>query len=390
MGVTGPIIPKTFTPSSTAASHPIDKNQFDEGEIFTCQRTGRMWMHGRAGGGSNTIVRAVVPDIPFTNAGTSVTTSAGMRASTVGSGNAEEAAAEFYGPIKFADSLRIPSLASSASLATDADGKIIVGGGTGAPVDAQYVVLASNGTLTNERVLTAGNHVTVTNSGGLATVDWRYNVSKRTICDSEMNATGNLTINSSGTGAATSYTTIGLHDANRLGVANIQTGTTTTGRSAIGSAALESVELGGGIVRFCAVIKVPTLSDATNTFLVQAGLHDNFSGNPVDGVFFEYTHSVNSGDWTTYVYNNGSTVGGFDTNVAVSASNWYRLEIEVNAAATEILFSIDGTVVQTFTGSIPTGNARRMGFMAQIRKTAGTTARSAYADYVGLTTEVSR
>jgi len=39
------------------------------------------------------------------------------------------------------------------------------GGGGGAPTDAQYVCLAANGTLTNERVLTAGANVTLTDNG---------------------------------------------------------------------------------------------------------------------------------------------------------------------------------------------------------------------------------
>ena len=259
-----------------------------------------------------------------------------------------------------------------------------------APSSAQFIVLSADATLTDERVLTAGNHVTVTNGGSTATVEWQYNAAKKTIVESEMNATANLTLNSSGTGATVSYTTAGLHDGNRSGIGNIQTGTTTTGRAAIGSATIEQVTLGSGIVKFCAVVKVPTLSDATNTFLVQAGLHDNLSGSPVDGLYFEYTHSVNAGDWTTYVYSNSGTTGGFDTNIAVATGNWYRLEIEVNASATQALFSINGTVVQTFTGTIPSGASRLMGFMVQIRKTAGTTNRSVYADYIGPTTEVAR
>jgi len=39
------------------------------------------------------------------------------------------------------------------------------GSGDGAPIGAQYVVLAANPTLTNERVLTAGSGVTVTDAG---------------------------------------------------------------------------------------------------------------------------------------------------------------------------------------------------------------------------------
>lgn len=41
---------------------------------------------------------------------------------------------------------------------------------TGAPADAQYVTLATNGTLTNERVLTAGTNVTLTDGGAGSTV----------------------------------------------------------------------------------------------------------------------------------------------------------------------------------------------------------------------------
>lgn len=53
------------------------------------------------------------------------------------------------------------------------------GGATGvipdpAPIDAEYVVMALDGTLTNERVLTGGEGTTLTDggAGGLATLDW--------------------------------------------------------------------------------------------------------------------------------------------------------------------------------------------------------------------------
>ena len=43
-------------------------------------------------------------------------------------------------------------------------------GATSAPVDAQYVTLATNGTLTNERVLTAGAGISLTDAGAGSTV----------------------------------------------------------------------------------------------------------------------------------------------------------------------------------------------------------------------------
>ncbi len=44
------------------------------------------------------------------------------------------------------------------------------GGGGGAPETAQYVVLATNGTLTQERVLTAGSGISITDGGAGSTV----------------------------------------------------------------------------------------------------------------------------------------------------------------------------------------------------------------------------
>ena len=44
------------------------------------------------------------------------------------------------------------------------------GGGGGAPTSAQYVTLATNATLTNERVLTAGTGITITDGGAGAAV----------------------------------------------------------------------------------------------------------------------------------------------------------------------------------------------------------------------------
>jgi hypothetical protein len=47
----------------------------------------------------------------------------------------------------------------------DWDGFLTGGGGGGAPTDAEYVVMALNGTLTNERKLTAGTRITITDGG---------------------------------------------------------------------------------------------------------------------------------------------------------------------------------------------------------------------------------
>ena len=57
---------------------------------------------------------------------------------------------------------------------TNADGAITIaasgGGGGGAPTDAEYVVLSANGTLTDERVLTAGTAISLTDAGAGSTI----------------------------------------------------------------------------------------------------------------------------------------------------------------------------------------------------------------------------
>jgi len=47
----------------------------------------------------------------------------------------------------------------------DWDGFLTGGGASGAPTDAEYVVMALNGTLTNERKLTAGSRITISDGG---------------------------------------------------------------------------------------------------------------------------------------------------------------------------------------------------------------------------------
>lgn len=44
------------------------------------------------------------------------------------------------------------------------------GSTSGAPTDARYVVLATNGTLTQERVLTAGTNISIVDNGAGSTV----------------------------------------------------------------------------------------------------------------------------------------------------------------------------------------------------------------------------
>ena len=78
----------------------------------------------------------------------------------------------------FATARQLRFLGDGVSVAEDASNNrfnITItggGGGGGAPTDAQYITLATNGTLSDERVLTAGTGISITDggAGGAATV----------------------------------------------------------------------------------------------------------------------------------------------------------------------------------------------------------------------------
>lgn len=128
-------------------------------------------------------------------------------------------------------------------------------------------------------------------------------------------------------------------------------------------------------------VRLPNLSDPTDTYSAYVGLYDHQT-TPVDGAWFEYTHGVNSGNWQCKVANNSSTTTTANTSVAATTS-WTTFTIDANAGATEVKFYIDGTLVGTETGANIPPNTRTSNVSYGIAKTGGTTnIRYIYADYV--------
>lgn len=189
---------------------------------------------------------------------------------------------------------------------------------------------------------------------------------------------GPFVLNASGTGSG--YSGLLANEAGHPGIAELSTGTTTTGYAAAGSKSAASVFFGSDAWKFRAVFRLPVVSDGTNEYTAQVGFGDTPSSNvQTDGALFRYTHSVNGGRWECVtIANSVETVT--DSGVTVAANTWYRAEIEVTAAGV-VTYSLkvatgDLTLEATHSGSaVPTGSSRATGILVGIGKLAGTTAR---------------
>lgn len=178
-----------------------------------------------------------------------------------------------------------------------------------------------------------------------------------------------------GTAAAITYVQTNV-DATHHGVIELNTGTTTTGLSIMSrnpASATPMVVIGSGqVFTFEGVIRVPTLSDGTNTYSFTIGW-----GSNVTGMIFRYDSTV-SANWLGITGQGGTTTtasGG--TNVAVAAGAWIRLTITWDG--TTASFYVNGTLIGTSTTNIPTGLIAEA---LNLTKSAGTTARTVLVDLI--------
>lgn len=195
---------------------------------------------------------------------------------------------------------------------------------------------------------------------------------------------GNLTASVSGAGASVAAsTTLTNTTENALGVLRLQTGTTTTGRAALFQSTDQFIfGIAAARHRFRAALSA--VSDGTDTYTMWIGFADTptVSGECVDGVFFRYTHSVNSGKIQA-VCRAASTETTADTGITPVADTFNIFEISANQAGNSVSFSINGSVVATITTNIPTGSNFTT-ICYKIEKSAGTNSRLLYLDYYDL------
>jgi len=213
---------------------------------------------------------------------------------------------------------------------------------------------------------------------------------------SELATAAPFTTTTSGTtGAAVSFTsvigTLGAQ-SNRYGIASLETGTSTTGRANVISPVSDQIVPGFGRLSFCAVIRTPSsLSDATNRYGIKVGMGTSLTAITDNyGVHFRYRDNLNSGKWQAYTVDYLTSVTQTDLGVTVAAGTWYTLEAFVNADATKTVYVINGTPCATVDAQLQSGTSTYIGLNAMIIKSAGTTSRAMYIDYLDFRQEVTR
>jgi hypothetical protein len=123
-----------------------------------------------------------------------------------------------------------------------------------------------------------------------------------------------------------------------------------------------------------ALVSIPVLSDATNTF--ECGLHISSSpainSVPNNSVGIRYSHGINSGNFQGFTKDNAGAESTADLGINVTAGTIYKLRIELDKSNSEVRFFVNGSYAGRVTSNMPTANP--VGVRCFMLKSAGTTA----------------
>lgn len=180
-------------------------------------------------------------------------------------------------------------------------------------------------------------------------------------------------------GGSTTLTPATTTDTAR-GQYNLYTSTATNGRIGVmATASPTQILFGGESIALKARIFIESLAaTTTNELVLRHGFLDSLSGEPVDGAYFRYSHA--NANWICVTRSNDSETT-HTTSVAVVEDAWIKHHIKVNAAGTEVEFYINGSLVHTATGTIPTGASRYTSFGTSCIKSAGSVDNDLFLDY---------
>jgi hypothetical protein len=202
---------------------------------------------------------------------------------------------------------------------------------------------------------------------------------------------GEFTQYVSGTGASAQNGTYG-QDAinNAIGVTQVDTGTTATGRAGLGT--VTGAIWRPTLAKYKAAFRIAleAVSSVAETFVARIGMGDFFSvaGDGTNGLFFSYTDLVNGGRWLAVSRVAGVTVASVDTGVAPDL-DYHVYNVELDQDGQNARFYIDGALVATISAPSLPAVGNPIGAGTKIEKTVGTGQRNMSHDWIALSAERS-
>ena len=197
-------------------------------------------------------------------------------------------------------------------------------------------------------------------------------------------ASGEFTAFISGTGASWQNGNYGQDAVNNaIGVNQVDTGTTATGRAGLATATGAMLSPTLARIKYEGRHAIEAISTITDTFVARIGLGDFFlvAGDGTNGLFFSYTDIVNGGRWLAVSRAGGVTLTAVDTGVSPDlVYHLFNVCLSENGQVAE--FFIDDVLVATINAPSLPGVANKMGAGFKIEKTAGTTQRNFSTDHM--------
>lgn len=199
---------------------------------------------------------------------------------------------------------------------------------------------------------------------------------------------GPFTSTVSGTGASAQASAYLIDTTERpMGVMQIDTGTTATGRATIGSAATANIIPTLGAALSVARLAVETAVDGTNTFTVNSGFIDSSGGTRTDGVCWEYWWTGSAAEFSQTRFA-AAAATRTNTGSPAATTNYIWLVVFVNPGWTRADFiysndSVDFSVASSPTTGFPSNTQDTAWVAASMIKSAGTTQRNCSIDLAG-------
>lgn len=190
-----------------------------------------------------------------------------------------------------------------------------------------------------------------------------------------------------GTGASLQMVSAAVTAATRaLGVLEIDSGSTATGRAAFRNSTIMGILFGSAKLAFMARFAVATAKPtAAEAYQAQFGFGDQFDNGlgTTDATNGAYFHISEASPYVVCKTADNGVRNSITTNVIIPpVGEFHRYGIVVDEDGLTVRFSIDDVLVATSKASIPVAAGRQTGFGAKLQKTNGTTLRAIWFDYV--------